>query len=421
MAESDGRMERLEAFRTRNHSLRVSASRISAMTGFHPFAVLPELLMTLVYQGGQELLEHDARLLGIQIRSEEAVLMELANKASTSTATALKSALQVKKGKRVLGTVHVADQVKEKVLKEAKSSKKLNAEEMKTLQEGVRSSVDTGFGTCHEEEALDLYERQCGWEVRERNATIMAWPFCKAGDTVAPMSEATRARTLTSVASSATAATSTSIGDNDDNISMNDNTSVTDTGASNVSADEQQGDDSGGAASIVEPDHSDENTPPSIQASSCEKDDCGSASDKSATNVKVPETKDAANVNATERPASVASSSRPFFTIYGAVDGIRDELWCPPSGNSNNDTTMIEEEWKLQQVIVECKHRMRRSFHSPPLYDQIQTTAYCLMYQVDDADIVQVMRNPKPSSTSKVQKINGEETVAGSKPKAMAD
>jgi hypothetical protein len=300
----------------------------------------------------------------------------------------------VKKGKRVLDTVHVADQVKEKVLKEAKSSKKLNAEEMKTLQEGVRSSVDTGFGTCHEEEALDLYERQCGWEVRERNATIMAWPFCKAGDTVAPMSEATRARTLTSVASSATAATSTSIGDNDDN-TMNDNTSVTDTGGSNTSSDEQQGDDSGGAASIVEPDHSDENTPPSIQASSCEKDDCGSASDKSAANVKIPETKDAANVNATERPASDASSSsrdhntRPFFTIYGAVDGIRDELWCPPSGNSNNDTTMIEEEWKLRQVIVECKHRMRRSFHSPPLYDQIQTTAYCLMYQVDDADIVE--------------------------------
>ena len=199
-------MERLEAFRTRNHSLRLGASRVSAMAGFHPFAVLPELLMTLVYQGGQELLEHDARLLGIQIRSEEAILMELANKASKSTATALQSALDVKRGKRVLDTVQVADQVKKKVLKEAKNSKKLNPDELKVLQEGVRSSIDTGFGTHHEDAALDLYERKCGWEVRERNAAIMAWPFARAEDvnpnekptqpTVVPIADARAVRTF---------------------------------------------------------------------------------------------------------------------------------------------------------------------------------------------------------------------------------
>jgi hypothetical protein len=68
------------------------------MAGFHPFAVLPELLMSLVYQGSQELLNHDAKLLGIQIQSDEAVLKELASKASQSTRRALESALEVKRG-----------------------------------------------------------------------------------------------------------------------------------------------------------------------------------------------------------------------------------------------------------------------------------------------------------------------------------
>jgi hypothetical protein len=44
---------------------------------------------------------------------------------------------------------------------------------------------------------------------------------------------------------------------------------------------------------------------------------------------------------------------------------------------------------------------MNKSFHSPPLYDQIQTTAYCLMYNVNDADIVEVVRKAKPHNAHK--------------------
>jgi hypothetical protein len=201
MIQSLDRMERLRAFRARDHSLRLSASRISALAGFHPFACLPEIMMNLVYQGGQELLQHDANLLGIEMRSEESILTELATKAGQKTVRLLKTALDVKHGKRVLDTVHIAHQVKKKVLEEAENSKKLNPEELKVLKEGVRSSVDTGYGTYHEDEALNMYERQCGWEVRERNTAVMAWPFAKAEDlcsdlrmeqlTVAPISEAT--------------------------------------------------------------------------------------------------------------------------------------------------------------------------------------------------------------------------------------
>lgn len=414
---------RLEDFKNRSHSLRLSASRISAMTGFHPFANLPELLMNLVYQGGQELLHHDTILLGIQIRSEEDVLLELAKKASVETSQALKSALEVKKGKRVLDTIQVAEQVKQQVVKEAKNSKKLSAIELKTLQEGVRSSVDTGYGTHHEDAALDLYERQCGWNVRERNASIMAWPFAKSEDlngqesfdspTVVPMSNARAAHRIVARDNNASKESSKDDSEIDKGtVDMDNNETMV-----QLPEESQSGSDNGEemanveAPETMEESSSDtENTPPTSQVSSVQEDQIDP--DKAVVDENVLEKKESSSDNTTGEPASngtekLFSSSRrnrPFFTIYGSVDGIRDELCPPPPTTDTVNTSMFDEEWHLRQVIVECKHRMKRTFASPPLYDQIQTTTYCLMYNVDDADIVQVMRKPKPIESRKAQK-----------------
>lgn len=204
MSQSNNIQERLVEFRTRNHSLRVSASRIAAMTGFHPFCVLPELLVELIYQEFPDVFQNDVKLLGISIQTEEEQLQELAKKASKSTQDALKQALDVKRGKQRLETTEKALQVKQLVVQEAKSSKKLSENELKLLQEGVRSTIDTTFGQHHEDEALDLFEKSCGWQVRERNMNIMAWPFIKSEDctepsnvpTVVPMAEATTARRI---------------------------------------------------------------------------------------------------------------------------------------------------------------------------------------------------------------------------------
>lgn len=380
MQSSDG-MERLCAFRTRDHSLRLSASRISALAGFHPFACLPEIMMNLVYQGGQELLQHDANLLGIQMRSEESILTELATKAGHETAKLLKAALDVKHGKRVLDTVHIADQVKKKVLEEAKKSKKLNPEEIKVLKEGVRSSVDTGYGTYHEDEALNMYERQCGWEVRDRNAAVVAWPFAKAEDvcselrveqlTVAPISEATPMwkQSVDKEPAKKLDAAGT----------MPENAGIEDTGNET----EQP------------PSRSEQDNPiDSVETS--EMQSCYQQSGMNGTsnggNVSRAQQRNAGNHR--------DGPKRPFFTIFGSVDGIREELWCPPC-DGDKETSIFDEEWSLRQIIVECKHRMNKSFHSPPLYDQIQTTAYCLMYNVNDADIVQVVRKAKPLNARK--------------------
>jgi hypothetical protein len=342
-------------------------------------------MMNLVYQGGRELLQHDASLLGIEMRSEETILMELATKAGRETANLFKTVLEVKRGKRVLDTVHIADEVKKQVLKEAESSKKLNAEEIKVLKEGVRSSVDTGYGTFHEDEALDMYEQQCGWEVRERNAAIMAWPFCKAEDvtsdsqveqpTVVPISKATPTWKSTEA---------------------------------NVNKEPKLN----GAVAIPETAGVEGTVDEASQAiSTKEQDNPIGAIDGVETSEKQSCHEAGMNENSGDElsPAQQQCKTgnhhygekRPFFTIFGSVDGIRDELWCPPCAEGVKEASIFDEEWSLRQIIVECKHRMKKSYHAPPLYDQIQTTAYCLMYNVNDADIVQVVRNSKPRNVHK--------------------
>lgn len=66
-----------------------------------------------------------------------------------------------------------------------------------------------------------------------------------------------------------------------------------------------------------------------------------------------------------------------------------------------------EDDWTLRPIIVECKHRMSKAKIPPPLYDQIQTCIYCSMYQVNDADLIQVIRrkgdNDETNATSSVR------------------
>jgi len=313
---------KIETFRRKTDSLRIPASRIAAVAGYNPFAILPELFLEFIYQGGHELRLQDARELRMQLVSADTLLSELAQKAGEATAKALESAMQVKDGTKTLANVAVADTLKRKVLEEAQKSKALNSEEIKKLAEGARRYVDTGFGTHHEDDALNLFEKKCGWKVRERNVSILNWPFLRVGDvTVKPMGPA-KAR---------------------------------------------------------------EHNP--IDLCTGEALSVGSST--------------TGGFMAEEPP-------KPYFIISGAVDGIRDELWCPPN---DDEKSGIDEEWVLRKVIVECKHRMRRAYNTPPLYDQIQTTAYCLMYGAEEADIIQVLRKEGATKRQKLQPVTNEEIM----------
>jgi hypothetical protein len=320
----DDRSHRIEHFKTRQDSLRIPASRISALAGYHPYAVLPQLFLDLIYQGqvGEELRVQDAHELGVMLLSTDHLLMELAKKAGKDTAKALYSALQVRDGTCLVSNVKAAENIKRKVFEEANKANKLSRQEISQLVEGTRNYVNTGFGTHNEGDALDLFEKKCGWEIKERNSALLYWPFLRAED-MRDIDQGDCEKTVVALA----------------------------------------------PASAFD----------LTRGSSTEPWDYGE---------KEPESRGSGET-------SRESPAKPFFVISGAVDGVRDELWCPPGQTSN---TMEYEQWELRKVIVECKHRMRAAYNTPPLYDQIQTTAYCLMYGTEEADIIQVLRQVKDES-----------------------
>ena len=385
----------LSEFKNSPHHLRISASSVSALCGLHPFQDLPTLLFDLVYQSrlGQRLLRADARALGLTLvdareRERETMLL-LASAASDETRELVEQVLGVSGGTKRLESIEevrsIQDRIKSRAI-EARGEGRLSARQVESLLESSRGHVSTGFGTCHEDDALDLYESRFGCRVRERNEALVEWRFRRMCDvdgelgvTAEPIGEAIRRRWKR---------------------------------PSGVTGN----DDGKKAAGREETMHAPE-VPIEI--------DCD---DKSGIISSNEENEKRATNGVVSSPLAMdEESQKPFFRIVGAVDGIRDELYMesskPPAGtskdksppasaasssisnnrenaNKQQDTTNIEcnfsddeeDNWTLRPIIVECKHRMKEAKVPPPLYDQIQTCLYCHMYNVKDADLVQVVR-----------------------------
>ena len=113
----------IEDFRLKNHSLRLSASRISSLSGFHPYVHLPTLLRDLVYQEGHLLLREDVKVLGLVLQTEEEILLNLAQQAGPEMRRAVKSAIQVKKGATILETTQAAAEIKNTIVEAAIKSR----------------------------------------------------------------------------------------------------------------------------------------------------------------------------------------------------------------------------------------------------------------------------------------------------------
>ena len=380
----------LREFQYQSHSLRVSASDVAAMTGFHPYKNLPELLMKLVYQGrlGQALLQADANLLGVEIVSEEESLIELATKAGGDTVSALKSALMVKDGSRKVANVQEASKIKKKIMEEAKKTTKLNKQELEILKEGSRSAVDTGYGTANEGEALDLYEATVGWQVMERNAEVRAWPFQRQEDVAGAAS-----------VSRAAEEEGDDAGEKNDNCDHVVTPLIIKGGSFDVCGEKGKK-----LRTVVPLRKAHLLWKPQLPASDSKRQKTSITLASSATESLEENTFISANdgssadngFNDGNKGMSINNEVRPFFSILGSVDGIRDELAPLLSSASSGD----DDSWAMQKVIVECKHRMNRIYKVPPLYDQIQAAVYCFMYEVNEADIVQVMRHKSSTNRS---------------------
>jgi hypothetical protein len=386
----------LHTFQHSPHSLRISASSVAALCGLHPYQNLPQLFFDLVYQSylGQLLLQTDASLLGLTIvdaqSHEHDQMLSMASTVSRETRQLVQTAINVSNGTAKLQSVEDVQSIQHQIKMNAIQSGKLTHCQVDTLVEATRGNLSTGFGNAHEEDALDLYESVVGCRVRERNEALMTWKFervlrnkgVSGGDdagcddvTARPMGDAQRREWPVTTNHS----------------------------------EENDGKDNDGAK------HQDEE----------EQVDKG---------VEVIDISDETTTNDAIAPSSHQNHHKCFFKIIGTVDGIRDEIYIdkppPPPRSSTDDNnatsktkpTNIQtsnknitqtsndeynfsdddddnEKWTVRPIIVECKHRMSHAKVPPPLYDQIQTCLYMNMYNVEEADLIQVVRRNKKLST----------------------
>jgi hypothetical protein len=360
--------DEIQAFQSQSHSLWIPASQVSALSGFHPYTDLPEVFLTLVYQGqlGNLLQHRDAQLLGMTLTSKKESLMDIASRGGEDVQKYLKISEDIKSGKSRLENVDEAKELKENVLKHVTKSKDLSKNDIQQLVDGVSHNIHTGFGHLHEEDALDEYEKICGCTIRGRNTETKRWDFSRvdllteettSSFTVVPMSDLQSRYSSCSTSSSRNNSTDTNTASAANNNNNKTSPKASDEIKSGMSSDEAI--DLGGG-------DEGNNTPPK------------------------------------------RSNAKPFFSILGSIDGLRDEPYVLPktlqsseslSKEADESTKSEEDTWSLRTLVVECKHRMNRFFLPAPFYEIIQCVVYCLMFKTEAGEIVQVMRNrPKEDS-----------------------
>eukprot|EP00986_Skeletonema_menzelii_P009845 scaffold4589_cov79-Skeletonema_menzelii.AAC.19 len=405
----------LRAFQHSPHSLRISASSVAALCGLHPYQNLPQLFFDLVYQShlGQLLLQNDTSLLGLQLVEdaktyEREQLLAMASSISHETKELVQTSLAVSDGTTKLQSVEDVQSIQRQIRTNAMQSDKLTRKQVESLVDASRQNLATGFGTSHEEDALDVYEGVVGCRVRERNEALMTWKF----ERVQKSNEE----------------------DNERDGEMG--------GITARPIGEARRREWGDIMSLeVNNDQDDKKNDDSIAMKSEEKSE---ENEVEVIDIGVDDTTSSAS---TANIAPLSGQQRNcFFKIVGAVDGIRDEIYIdPPIMNANNvnnsaasasnteskhdgfkskentpsnthnndnpQNSMDDEynfsddedtngQWRIRPIIVECKHRMSQAKMPPPLYDQIQTCLYMNMYNVEEADLIQVVRRSKKRTAS---------------------
>lgn len=411
--------------------IRISASSVAAICGFHPYQNIPRLLFDLVYQSQLSLLQQDASLLGITIVDdaisyEREIMLTLASAVSDETKLLVQTAIDVSEGKTKLQSVDEIQSIQRRIQNNASQFGKLTMHQVDSLVEGSREKLSTGFGSAHEDDALDIYEKKVGCTVRERNEALMIWKFKRvemsdSGVTARPLGEARRREW----GPQEQQMTSTMLNYNNNNLEKENSESKED----GVDAKLEQ------------------------EKKKMKKDDDIMGS------IDIDDDDTTYTTSTTTTVPSFERNHECFFKIVGVVDGIRDEIYIDqvPSRNHDditpaaimktptnnihnsgdneiqsniNNTAMKSnhvdynfsdddnnnEQWTLRPIIVECKHRMSQAQDPPPLYDQIQTCLYCHMYNVEEADLIQVVRRRNKSCTQHVKTTDEREGKENDQP-----
>jgi hypothetical protein len=159
--------------------VRISASKVAAVCGYHPFAELHPLFLDHLYQDAA-VRSLDMATVGLRLVSRDEEVEQLLSQAKRAggrdAAAAAELGAVLQRGSS-LQTAAGVQRLTQKATALISGLTKVSAPQRAALQSGVATSLNTGFGTRHEADALGLYERRTGCTVRETNESLWMWRF----------------------------------------------------------------------------------------------------------------------------------------------------------------------------------------------------------------------------------------------------
>lgn len=418
--------------------IRVAVSNVAKLCGLHEYADIPELLTELIYQDRAETLrKDDEKRWGITFVSEEEIVMKdiLRRRGAEGLAVAVLRAKTATPSDtaQVQNVVDAAvgDKV-EAVLKQSI----MNEAEAELVRTFVRGRVYTNFGTRHEARAIEIYQKQTGWEVNECNEDMYYWAFPQdptqlrapsilttdASDQGWRQNPAERSRSIESVFCRFCAlwlpktaytvredvdwALWAACSHGDGWIDFPPTLRSSERRLVHALADS--------TGQIV---HASHGRGPSRHVRLYVNDDRRAQDVTRAVQTLVDQvvgedtTSDGVelqNVWTIDRSDEHSPRASPVV-LMGMVDGVAQELVCDQIDEDDFDHDASSSSWKMQSVVVEVKHRMkeRRSTSSrePPFYDIIQSVCYMLMLGTTSSDLVECFRSKENDADIEVHRV----------------
>ena len=348
--------------------LRFNSSDIAAIAGYHEYKHPVDLFEDYLYQDLLELFHLDCTNLGLTIISEQEETEQVMKKLRTSkpelhmNLTMKKNDLKkpeiLKSGSKVCDLTNDVS----KIL--SCSMDVLSTKEIRLLSDAVSGNSKKEYGILNESSALDLYEQMTGYEVKERNRSLLIWPLhsVRAEEIACPPSLAKsyfkysyHPKKLKRVESSCVAAEQSCKAD------------VTETQSTiscfevihvdNESDDMKESDDTNGMIN--------------------KQEERGNKGDNNNNN---PRSNQAALDG--EIIGSRSSMNFPLFYIVGKVDGVSDQV------DTRNDDPST---WLPIKVVIEMKNRVKHQLSEKTtvkLYEQIQIVTYMMMLGLSCGDLV---------------------------------
>lgn len=369
---------------------RFYVSDISKIADLHPYSSFLEIFQKYLYQGLDELFLLDLSVLEITLDSTNFDDLEmLATTEDLQILKRISTTADSLGGYKSSGEASSSVRQIETIFSSIKSAARTtnNSElvaQVEILQEETKSKVRMRYGETCEESVLDKYHDQMGFPVEQRNTQSLRWAV--------PSDPEAYKLFLQTFSSSSSDHFSLDYDLVKSNLSQH--MSKTSSNQNEISPTPAELSSNGISEVIVVDDIND-------NSNGCDSNGVSSSNSNSTHSnsncVLVDINSDSNQNSVVEIPSDVA------FYIVGRPDGLSTQL---------DMTHKDVHKWTTHTVVVEAKSRVRRISRPPPLYDQIQLTAYMLMTGSIVGDLVQSIRTESESTESSPKKARNNEILS---------